>query len=270
MINRFAFLILLAGFVSFTGMPALAADISDEVTDLEEVTADSAAAKAEAKAASIRVEKERIENARELKSVREARQTAQAKKLEASEILKRSETELTKLGGEKAQLNKDVLKIGHDTMVADKMIGDAKARIEKTKADVATLLALKTAKQTALAEMTKQKMQLMRDSGAAEDDFALQQRELQKADDDEKAATAELEKTRAEEAVKKVAMETKIKELKEQIQASRLQRKAVDTDLKKYKNYNRRLEEQTKVGMSELNQMENPPVQANQVQENSK
>ena len=235
MINRVITLIIV-GFVFLIGQPLLAADISDDVTDLEEVTADSAAARAEAKAASARVAQERQENARELKSVREARQAAQIKKQEASLTLNRSETELTKLAGDKAQLNKDVLRLGHEAMVSEKMITDAKAKIEKMKAEIAALQATKLAKQTSTAELAKQKMQLMRDAGAAADEFALEQRDLQKADDEEKAAVAELETARAEEVVRKVATEAKIKDLKDQIQTSRTQRKALDSDVKKYKN----------------------------------
>ena len=258
MITRLSLLITTALIFFLIGQPVLAADITDEVTDIEELTADSAAAKGEARAATARVEKERVENARELKSVREARQVAQLKKQEASETLNRSEAELQRLAGEKTQLNKDVLKLGHETMVSERLVAEAKGKVEKLKIELAALTAMKTEKHNTLAVLNQQKMQLMRESGAADDEFATQQRQLQKADEEEQAAIVDLEQVRAEEVVRKVVQEAKIKELKEHIQTARVQRKSLDTDVKKYKSANRRLEDQTKVGMSELNQMTAP------------
>lgn len=249
---------LLLSLISFYSLPLAAQDITDEVTDVEEVTADSDAAKAEARALRARVEKERAENARELKNVRESRQAAEIKKQEAAQTLKKSEIELKRLASEATQLNKDIIRLNHETMVTERALTDAQARLDKSKVDSTALKATKAEKQAKLAELAKQQMQLMREVGLAEDQLAVEARDMERIAAEEKTAIEELEKARAEEVVRKVQAETKIKDLKEQIQALRTQRKALDVDVKRYKGYNRRLDEQMKVGAEELSNMKEP------------
>lgn len=255
--------------VSMISLQARAADISDDVTDVEEITADSDAAKAEAKAAQARVEKERAETAKELKSVREARQTAQAKKVEAADTLKKTEMEMAKLASEQALLNKDIIRLNHEAMVNDRAIMEARAKLDKMKTETAALQASKATKQATIAESTKQKMQLMRDVGIADDEKAIQLRELERTVTEEKAVIADLEKSRSDEAVKKVAWETKIKDLKELIQSMRSQRKTLDADVRKIKAYNKRLEEQARVGAGELEKASGPATQTAQTTDTS-
>jgi len=254
LIFSLAFALTLTG-----GLNATAADISDDVTDVEEAAADSEAARNEARAIRARVEKERAENARELKTVREARQAAESKKQEASVTLKKSEAELGRLANEASQLNKDIIRLNHETMVSERTLADTRARLEKSRTDAAAMKAARAEKQMKLSEINKQKMQLMREVAIADDDMALETKQLEKIAAEEKLAIEELEKTRAEEVVRKVQAEAKIKELKDQIQTARAQRKALDGDVKRFKGWNRRLDEQAKVGAAELSSMQQQP-----------
>jgi len=248
------YMMLLSAFIVTLLQPSVAygADIADEVTDIEEITADSEAARLEAQKARVRVQQEQAENALELKNVRQVRNQAAQSKAKATETLQSAEAEFKRLAAEKAQLNSEIVKFSHDTMVSEKAIEEAKAKLAKMKADIAALEAAKAEKKIKLAEIEAQKMQLMREVGASDDQYALTQRELERALAEEKAAVAELEKSKQVEVVRKVQMDTKIKELKDQIQATRSQAKVLESDVRKYKAHNRRLEGQIEAGMGEL------------------
>lgn len=230
-----------------------AADISDEVTaDVEEMSADSEAAKQEAEKARVRVAEEQKENARELKNVRDARNAAAVNRVRATETLQVAEGQLKRLASEKAQLNSEIMKFNHESMVSEKMIGDSSAKLTKVKADIASLQAIKAEKLAKLTEINQQKMQLMREVGLADDQYAVTQRELERALAEEKNSIEELTKTRQEEVARKVQLDAKIKELKDQIQATRAQARTLESDVRKYKAHNRRLEGQIQAGQTEL------------------
>jgi chromosome segregation ATPase len=228
-----------------------AADIADEETAYEEITSDSEAAKIEAQKSRMQIEQERAANVREMKNVRDARGQAEQNRQRASETLKISESEMKRLNAEKAILSADIVKFGHDAMVSEKIVEDTKAKVQKLKAEVASMRALRAEKVAKVTALNQQKMQWMREVGVADDQHAVTKRELERALSDEKAAAAELEQSRAEEVTRKAQLDNKIKELKGQIQTARLQTKAVQSDVRKYKAHNRRLEDQINVG-SEL------------------
>jgi chromosome segregation ATPase len=246
---------LIAVFILCLLQPVSAAayDISDEVTDVEEITADSEAAKAEALKARAMVRQEQTENIRELKNVRDARNKAAQKRAQAGETLQTADGELKRLAGEKALLNNEIVKFNHDILVSERSIEESKAKLAKMKADIAALQATKAEKAAKVADLNQQKMQMMREVGMADDQFAVTQRELGRLLADEKESAEELEKAKQEEAVRKVQLDAKIKEIKDQIQATRSQAKVIETDVRKYKAHNKRLDSQIQVGMGELN-----------------
>lgn len=231
---------------------ANAEDITDTVTDIEEITADSEAAKAQAKAAHAEVVREKIENGKALKEAYKTKQEAEAKRVQAAQTIQQSEAELIRLAQEQQKMRTDIDKLQFNILAAERVIQKSKDKIEKRKSENAELAALRKEKMDKLAALEKEKMQFTRDSSAAEDEFALLQRDLQKVSEDEVAATKNFDKIKSDAATKKAELEKSIAGLKERYRQLREQRHRAHLDAYKAKQQNNRLEQTMKAGQTEI------------------
>lgn len=253
----------LAGF-TVTFSPWVAArDIADEVTDVEEITADSEAAKRIAAEHRKQVELQKQENDRELKAAREARQAAEAKRMEANRTLVRSESEMSRLTNEKGQIQKDIVKAQVDTQNQITKMNDVKAKADLVKQDLEAIRLEKAATVKRMQEAQNQKMDILRESGALQDEKSLEQKDLEKAIAEEKAAVDDLEKTKAEALAQKGQLEAKVAELKAKFRQLREQRRALSNDIAKARAASERLDEQARIGNVEINRLSKPAPNTN-------
>ncbi len=249
---------LLAALFAASAIPAQAEDITDTVTDVEEITADSEAAKRRAQDASAEVARERAENQKTLRAAMKTKHEAETKRQQAADTIKSSELEIERLGQEQRRLQMDIDKLQFNILAAERIIQRSKDKIEERKQQNAALAAIKKEKSDKLAALNKEQMDLVRSASASEDEHALLQRDLEKVTQDELAATKAIEKAKADAAYKRVELEKRIAGLKERYKQIRQQRQAADLEARRAKQHNLRLEGTLKAGQSEVEGAEAP------------
>lgn len=239
-----------------------AEDITDTVTDVEEITADSEAHKAQARAAREELAREQVENAKALKEAKKVKADAEAKRVQAAQTIQSSEAELAKLASEQQKMRTEIDKLQFNIMAAERIIQKSKDKIDKKKGENAALAEIKKEKMDKLAALEKEQMQFLRDASAAEDEHALLKRDLEKVSADEIAATKNFEKIKADAAIKKTTLEKGIADLKERYRQLREQRHRAHSEAYKAKQFNNRLEQTMKAGQGEVEASDAQPAAA--------
>ncbi len=248
----------LAAVLAVVAIPAQAEDITDTVTDVEEITADSEAAKLRARDAAAEAARERAENQKTLRAAMRTKQEAEAKRQQAADTIKASEAEIARLAQEQRRLQTEVDKLQFNILAAERIIQKSKEKIEERKQQNVALSAIKKEKSEKLAALNKEQMELVRTASAMEDEHALLQRDLEKITQDELNATKSIERAKSDAAYKRAELEKRIAGLKERYKAIRQQRQAADLEARKAKQHNLRLEGTLKAGQSEVEGAEAP------------
>lgn len=250
--------LILTAILAISTMSVQAEDITDTVTDVEEITADSEAAKQRSREAQAELVRERTENQKTLREAMRTKKEAEAKREQAAAAIRSSELEIERLAQEHRRLQTDIDKLQFNILAAERIIQKSKDKIDQRKQQNEALAAIKKEKSEKLAALNKEQMELVRSASAFEDEHSLLQKDIEKLTQDELKAVRNSERVKTEAAYKRVELEKRIASLKERYKKIRQQRHAADLEARKANTINQRLEGTLKAGEIEVQGTDEP------------
>ncbi len=177
-------------------------DLSDISADVEELTADSAAAKSEARANAERAIKEKEETQDEIQKAERTRSAAEASRKESMTALQRAEKEIQRQNAKQAELKAEIKK--HETEIAanTKKVQEMNAKLAATQTQTQTLTTLRDEQLAKIAELSKQESEALAATELAQQKFAQAKADFDKSRVDAAAKGERVGKIKDAEAAK--------------------------------------------------------------------
>lgn len=250
--KHFVFLLLMSAI--YAAPKGHAQDIGEIDADVEESISDSEAAKAQAKEAKERRDKERADTVQMRKEAEKLRAAAAAKKDEARGQLRKLDEEYRAFKTEQTTLTKHMEKYNKDIAYAETSIQNAQAKNEKKKGEIAALQQLKSEKLAKVAELDKKHKETALETTTINQSLALAKADLAKATTQEKAASAKLEALRQEQARQKAAVAAQVQALKVKYKASQDKTTTIENQIRALREKTAQSDTETKMAESEVQQ----------------
>lgn len=248
----FLFCITVLSF-AFSSLTAARGKV-DVDNDVEDISAESDGAIAEAKEVKERIANDRADADRALKNATKNYNAAAAKRQQAIEQFNQSENDIKSMEAEQARLNAEVEKINAETAATQKSTLDNRAKLEKANLDLQTLKQVRAEKVAKLAEINAQRDEIALTMKDMEQKQLQGEQELQQLKEQEKQQNEVLAKAKLEEAQKKVKLEAYLAELKTRNRESQDRLKTMQTEKLQAQTANQKLESQVKAGETEVKQ----------------
>jgi chromosome segregation ATPase len=248
MILRYSSLILFSLVLILKVAPAGA--------DEEDLMNESDAAAAQTAGIQKRLANEKAQAQASYAAAKRAHDQAVSERQKAADRLQKSQDEIEDLNADQAKLVKDTERLKTETSAIEKTIATSQTNAEKARADLATLKQLHVDAAHRFLDLATQRDKVVRDAEDLEKQVSEAQQELDDQKAREKQVSEDLDKRKTEFARKQAQMQAKITSLRERYQQSHSKVLEMQAENARIEDESNRLQQQTKTGESEVEQVE--------------
>lgn len=256
MLIRLLLLLGIGAAILITSMDTAFAAGGDASTETEDLSDESDAAAAEVKEVKERVRQEKAEATANHNAAKRERDAAVAAKNAALERLNQSEAEIQRLNKEAIRLKSETDRLNGETALHEKAIAENNAKAEKAGGEIKALQDLRGEAAKRFIETGIQREKIENSNKSLDTQIADAKRELQMAKDQEKQASAQLEKMRTEHAANKAKTEQFLAQMRDQYKEAQARASKMKAEMAQIEQTEQKLATQAKAAEAEVKDAE--------------